>query len=321
MSLVVIAVLVGAALLAAGLPHLLSARRGSGSTAASIWLLALSARALAVLWLALLATGYVPQTTAFETLAAWCWHAVVPLLTLQLELSGHDIADIAAMLPTLTVIASAAFAVAGFGRATWRLRRRLARAALARGPGGTVVVDAEDMLLAVPGAGPAEILVSRAALGRLDHEELAASLRHERAHLDRRHRPLLFLARVLAAVARPIPGTRAAADAFRLSLERDADEHAVTSPGDRLALASAICKAAGAPTLPATLPLSGQAAVCARLDALLEPPDRRSERPLRAFVAAQALVVSVLAASLAAWLTDAPAGEQAIAHLAALCAA
>lgn len=302
------------------LPHLVPPARAAPPLSAAVWALALVVRALTAVALALLALAYVPQTAAFGEFAARCWHAVVPLLTLQFELEGHDVADTAAILPIGLLLVSAAVAIASLARAGWRLRRRFAARTLGRGPLGSRIVDEEGVLVAVTGIGRAELVVSREALERLDGEELDASLHHERAHLERRHRPLLLIARVLRAIARPIPGSRAAERRLALSLERDADEQAVRSTGNPLALASAICKAAGVRTSGPALALSGNAAVLARLDALLEARRPARQRLVWAVASAQATVATAMALLLAGWLLGSPAGEQAAAHLATLCA-
>ena len=315
-----LAAVAGFAALAITLPHLLPPARFSAPLSAAVWMLALILRALATASIALLALAYIPHTAAFEDLAARCWHAVVPVVTLQFELRGHDVADTAAILPPLALVLSALVALARFGRAGWKLRRRLAARTLGWGPLGSRVVEEDGVLIALTALGRPEIVVSRAALEKLDRDELDASLCHERAHLERRHRPILLLARLLGAVARPLPGSRAAERQLALSLERDADEQAVRSTGDPLALASAICKAAGVRSPEMTLALSGNHAVLARLDALLEP--QRAARPtlVIALAGAQAVVAAAIVVFLGAWLLGSPAGAQAVAHLASLCA-
>lgn len=305
---------------AAALPHFISPARARAQLSAAMWTLALLLRALVAFSLALLALAYVPHTAVFEDIAAHCWDAVVPLVTLQFELSGHQLADIAAILPILALLLSALAAVASVGRARWRLHRRLADRTVARGPLGSRIVDEEAVLIAVASIGRAEIVVSRGALEQLDRDELHASLCHERAHVERGHRPLLLIARVLRAIAGALPGTRSAERQLALSLERDADEHAVRATGDRLALASAICKAAGVRTWGAALPLSGDDAVLARLDALLEPARPKRPALVVTLVSGQGAVVAAVALLLAGWLVGSPAGDQAATHLAALCA-
>ena len=315
-----IAALAFVAALAIAIPHLIPSARVAAPLSAFVWTLALAARALAAVSLALLALAYVPHTAMVEELAVRCWHAVVPIVTLQFELRGHDIADTAAILPILALLLSAIVAVASLARASRRLRGRLAATTVGRGPLGSRIVDEEGVLVALTGIGRPEIVVSRAALEQLDRYELDASLSHERAHLERGHRPLLLIAQVLCAIARPLPGTGAAERRLVLSLERDADEHAVRLTGDRLALASAICKAAGVRTSGAALALSGNDAVLARLDALLEPHPAGRPPLVLALAAGQAAVLAAMALFLAGWLFSSPAGEQAATHLAALCA-
>ena len=314
-----LAMLAGAAALVVALPHAVPAAGTRAPLSAAIWMLALTVRALVSVSVALLALAYAPHTEAFEYIAAQCWHAVVPVLTLRFELDGHGVADTAAILPSVALLGSIVAACASLARACWRLRRRLAARTLGRGPLGARVVADNEVLVAVTAFGRAEIVLSSAALEQLDPDELEASLFHERAHIERRHRPLLVAGRVLCAIARPLPGTRAAERRLALSLERDADEHAVRSTGDRLALASAICKAAGVRTSGAAIPLSGNGAALARLDALLEQRPRGDDRVVAALATAQGAVAALIVLLLLGWLLGA-AGQQAAAHLAALCA-
>jgi hypothetical protein len=51
----------------------------------------------------------------------------------------------------------------------------------------------------------------------------------------------------VAGVARAIPGIRTGERELRFHIQRDADQYAVRTLHDPLSLASAICKAAGAP--------------------------------------------------------------------------
>jgi hypothetical protein len=116
---------------------------------------------------------------------------------------------------------------------------------------------------------------------------------------------------VLATLARLTPGGRAAHRGLLLSLERDADEYAVTRTGDPLALASAICKVArGSRRVSPGLAfgLDGSGGTPARLDGLLAGGRRRGSASLeRAVLAAAVLLSALLGAAvtgLALWLVD-----------------
>jgi beta-lactamase regulating signal transducer with metallopeptidase domain len=137
------------------------------------------------------------------------------------------------------------------------------------------------------------VIVSAGALTQLDDEELAAGLEHERGHIARRHRYILVGAELCRAVAWLIPGSRRAVDQLAFHLERDADRWALRRRHDRLALASAICKAATTRTAasPAFAPLGGSG-VAERLDQLTGVAE-----PV---VGRRAVAVNVLAAALVA---------------------
>ena len=293
-------------------PHLLPLERTTPIWAARLWLCALALRALTAVGVAVFVFAYLPRTGAFSALAEWCFEEVLPLLATDLGLSGHPLAHAAAVLPGLALAASMLWAAAGLGRAWLALRRRLA-GTLGEGPLGSTVVHGERILVAVTGLGRGRVIVSDAALRAMDSGELAASVAHEQGHLLRRHRELLLAARVLAAPARVLPGARAAERELVFQLERDADEYAVTKTNDPLALASAICKAAGDAVAPALVALGGGGRVTRRLGYLVDGSPARGggllEASLRVLVIALTLGCISLATSIPAWALETPAGE------------
>jgi SAM-dependent methyltransferase len=105
---------------------------------------------------------------------------------------------------------------------------------------------------------------------RLDDAELAAAMAHERAHIRRRHRYVLLYAEVCRVLGRPLPGTARAVRELRFHIERDADRNAVRGRADRLALASAICKAATGATTRAGIAALGGDGTAARVRELLQ---------------------------------------------------
>jgi Zn-dependent protease with chaperone function len=228
--------------------------------------------ALIVVGLALSALLLLPATPVFHRVTGWSAHEIIA--SVRVDLSGEPVAHGAALGPaTLVVLALFVFAVT-LARGALALRRELRRRAIGRGPLDSVVIADQSPLVAVPGVGRARIILSAPALAELDPDELDACLAHEAAHLRRSHRLFGLVAACLAVIARPVPGARAAERGLRLSLERDADEYAVDRTGRPLALASAICKLAAAPTSslargPLALGLNGAGAARARLDALL----------------------------------------------------
>lgn len=291
-------------------PHALPLHRVAPRTAGVVWLLALWLRALVMIATAIFFFVYLPQTHIFEEVARWCLDNLVPILSGHLGFSGHPVAHFAVVLPALMLAASVLWMLGGLTRAWIALRLHLARRALGTGPEGATVVDDDAIVVAVTRLGRARILVSRAALSAMDADELAASLAHEQGHLRRLHRPALLLGSLLAALARPLPGTRAAHRGLVFNLERDADEYAVARTRDPLALASAIGKTAAAP-LPGTTGLVGTGGVALRMSYLLEGGRCRSgsrvERAARTTAVLLAMLVLGLTATLPAWGVAAPA--------------
>lgn len=249
MILLALALLLVAAI---GVPHLLRLDRAPSGVAAAIWLSVLMLRALASVGLAVAVEIYVPVTGLLEPLGAWCFDAA------GTALSGHGLADVVLALPALALALSVAWVIAGLWRASRRVQRLLRRSAVGPGPGESVVVADGALVVAVAGLRRPRIVVSAGALVALDDEELLASLDHERGHIALRHRYLVVAAELARAVARFLPGTRAAARELVFALERDADRYALERRHDPAVLASAICKAARgvAPASP-TLALGG----------------------------------------------------------------
>lgn len=188
---------------------------------------------------------------------------------------------------------------------------------LGNGPQKSVLVADERVFVAVTAYGPRRLLVSGGALAVMDEGELQASLAHELGHVERAHRPVVFLAGLLAVVARLIPGTRASEHRLRLSLERDADEYAVRSMGKPLDLASAICKMATGRSARGSigaLGLGGCARTDVRLDQLLGDVSARDSRRLEAGAVLVSAVLLVLALGVATFSVGSPApGEWSLA--------
>ncbi|SEH16273.1 M56 family metallopeptidase [Thermoleophilum album] len=299
---------------ALSLPHILPLRIVAPTTAATIWFAALALRALTAIGLAAFVLLYVPQTGAFRAVAERCWHAILPLLTDHLGPSAHPLADAAVILPAMVLATSAVWVACGLIRAAVAVDLHIRRRARARGPLGSTVVEDNDVVVAVAGIGRGRIVVSDTALGVLDAEELEASVTHELGHIKRRHRPLLVLGSLLAAIGRWLPGTAAAERELAFSLERDADEFAVSRTANPLALASAICKAAQARGASAIVPaLGGRGPVGQRLDDLLAGGRRRGgrglERAARALALLMLVLVGLVAVTMPSWALAAPSKQ------------
>jgi Zn-dependent protease with chaperone function len=297
-----------AVVVAVALPHALPLRRAAPALAAAAWLGALFLRSAVAIGGAVFLFVYLPEMGLFQALARWCLHEVVPLLATHLGLSGHPVAHAAMVLPALALAASLMWLLVGLLRAWLGLRRQL-RSATGSGPDGSTVISDNEVLVALTALGRPRIVLSDAALGVMDEGELRASVAHERGHLHRRHRPLLLLASLLSALARPLPLTRAAERELVFHLERDADEFAVRETRDPLALASAICKAAQS-RAPAWTSLAGKGPVSSRLEILVDGGPRRSaavERVAAALAALLALMTLAILVALAAWIAESPA--------------
>jgi Zn-dependent protease with chaperone function len=297
-------------------PHAVPLQRVAPMLAAAVWLNVLLLRAVVALGGTAFVLVELPQTGLFQAVAGWCLHKVLPLLATHLGLSGHPLAHAAHVLPAMALAASLMWLLVGLARGWAALRHQL-RAPLGAGPGGSTVIPDDKVLVGLTALGRPRIVLSAAALDEMDAGELHASMAHERGHLKRRHRPLSLAASLLSALARPVPGTRAAEKELAFHLERDADEFAVRETRDPLALASAICKVAQSHT-PALTGLGGRGRLGSRLEILVDGGPPRSAPLERAAVAvavllaALTLVIGVaIPASLAASAAPgaAPPGE------------
>lgn len=247
-------------------------------TEASLWLAVLGLRAALILLAALLAVFYLPATEIFQILTHWCLHAVPPFLSTHLGFSGHGVGDAASVLPGLVIAVSATWAAFVVVRAARAVRHLVNRGSLGTGPGESVIVGGEEVLVAAAGIRSPKVVVSTGALAQLDEDELAASLAHERGHIARRHPYFALAGNFAYAVARPIPGSKDALQRLRFFLERDADEYAVNCTSDPMALASAICKAAtDSPKPNAALATLAGSGTPARLRLLLDRPAPNSK--------------------------------------------
>jgi Zn-dependent protease with chaperone function len=296
-------------------PHLMRLQSAAPATAALVWLLAIALRALVAVGGGLFLVFYLPGTALLAAVAEWCFHEILPTFAAHLAPSTHPVVHVAVAIQVAALTASLVWLTFGSARAWIGLRRTLSHT-IGEGPLGSTVIADDDILVAVPTVGPPRILISHTALEALDGDELRASLEHERGHIERRHRPVMLAATLLSAVARPLPGTRAAHGQLVFSLERDADEYAVRKTRNPLALASAICKALGAVPRPIGAALTGRGKASARLTYLLEgqqaPRRARPEYAARALAVLLAALVMLLAASLPAWAaSDSPAPQPA----------
>lgn len=233
--------------LACATPALLDQSRLRPMDGAVVWIAVLGLRAVITGVIALTTLLILPSTEVFTALTHWCAHGAIPLplLPTHIDVDGHRIGGLALLVPLALVGASALWAMAGIWRAAKAVRRWLGQSSLGEGPRQSLIVGGAEPVVAAAGFRSARVVVSAGALVEMDDAELAAGLEHEWGHVNRRHRFVMALARVLRGLSRPLPGGRLALRHLEFHLERDADEYAVRRTGDALALASAICKVAG----------------------------------------------------------------------------
>ena len=283
------AALVAAALAGIALPHLLRFERADPATAVVLWTAALGLRALVVVGTVAGALVLLHPAQLLRAFAEW---PCAP----HHHVAGHAVAAAGG----LALVVSLLWAIGRVVQATLVVRR-LVRRPLGHGPQGSVIVGGDDVVLAVAGLLRPTLVVSAGALARLDDAELSAAIAHERAHIRRRHRFVLLFAELCRVLGRPLPGTAHAVRELRFQIERDADRSAVRERADRLALASAICKAAtGGAVRPGMASLGGDG-TAARVRELLQDaaPDAHPMR-LRALAAGAAALAVGAALSLPA---------------------
>jgi beta-lactamase regulating signal transducer with metallopeptidase domain len=141
---------------------------------------------------------------------------------------------------------------------------------------------------------PGVIVTTTGLLGALTPRERATVFAHEQAHLQHRHHLLIALASLAAALDPMLPTL---IREVRYACERDADETAVLTVGDRGFVARTVAHAAllttGQPYPRAALGIA-RSLVAARVSALIAPPTRPSS------VAVIGVLALVLSASLGA---------------------
>lgn len=301
-------VVLSAVLIAA--PHRMALDSAPPRVAASIWSLALCLRVLAVLYAAVFVVLMVTSTGAFQMVTHWCWHTAVPLMTRHVGLSGHSLGDAALMLPLIGVSVSVVSVTVGLVRAARAVSCWIGQTSIGPGPQQSVIVGEHDVVVATAGMRQPRVIVSAGALTAFDDEELAASLAHEHGHIVRRHRFVLIFAEMCRAIARFLPGTRAAMRELNFHLERDADRFAVDRQHDPSALASAICKAAVCRPADgiALMALGGDGGVTRRVRELLGVSEARASAPGRHLTGLVCLMAVVCATLVVALPSAAEAG-------------
>ena len=166
---------------------------------------------------------------------------------------------------------------------------------------GVRVLDvAEPLAYCLPGM-RSRVVLSRGTLAALDEPELAAILRHERAHLRARH-DLVLEAFIAVHTAFPrFVRSGSALSAVRLLVELLADDAAVRTAGPR-PLARALVTCACGPTPAGALAAGGPSTVI-RVRRLSGPPNSRLVA-LAAYGAAAAVLIVPTIAVAVPWLTE-----------------
>jgi len=160
---------------------------------------------------------------------------------------------------------------------------------------------AEPLAYCLPGMRSSRVVLSRGTMSTLSEPELAAILRHERAHLRARH-DLVLEAFTAAHTAFPrFVRSRSALDGVRLLVELLADDAAVrvAGPGP---LARALVACACGPTPAGALAAGGPTTVI-RVRRLSGPPNSLLVS-LAAYCAAAAVLVIPTIAVAVPWLTE-----------------
>ena len=279
-----LAALAAAALLAIAVPHVLPLRRADPVTACLLWGAALALRALLVVGAVAAALLLLHPARLLEAAEQW---SCAP----KHRIGAHA----AAALGGIALTASFLYALARVAQAALAVRR-LVRNPLGAGPAGSLIVGGDGVVLAAAGLWRPRLLVSAGALTQLDDAELRVAIAHEQAHIRRGHRWALLYAEACRVLGRPLPGTARAVHELRLHIERDADRSAVRDRPERLALASAIVKAAAVPAAQAGMVLLAGDGAVARVRELLDAEDVSGSTRLLARAAA---VLVLLVAAVA----------------------
>lgn len=133
-----------------------------------------------------------------------------------------------------------------------------------------VIVDSSQPAAYCVAGRPQTIIVTTAALQRLERPQLDAVLTHERAHLTGHHHQILMILRSLARGIPRLPLFGASASAVARLLEMCADDAAVRRHGSHPLLCGMVTLVAG-PSQPAGALGAADVAVLARASRLVSP--------------------------------------------------
>ena len=165
-----------------------------------------------------------------------------------------------------------------------------------------VVLPTPQVVAYATSGPPRQVVVSAGLVEALSEDELAAVVRHERAHLDGHHEWYLLVVAIVEGALGWLPGVHRTTAFLRLSLERWADEVAAEAPGSRESTRRALGKAAES-LLGAVPAFAAPCTILERLEAL-DDPAPRPHLYQRAAVAGPLLAASlIVVASLVVWTT------------------
>lgn len=162
-----------------------------------------------------------------------------------------------------------------------------------------VVVPTAGFVALTVGGSTRQVVVSDGLVAALSDDELTMVVRHELAHLRRRHHSYLAMAALIDSIFGWIPGVRSSTGALRLALERSADEEAAgDDPVARRALYSALAAATRCLHHPGIAGFGGVDTVVERLIALESKP--HAARSRWSYVA----VGAVASTAVSLWLSS-----------------
>ena len=225
------------------LPPVVAAR------AVTITLAVVTMAALPTVWI--VSFGFVAHLSPLGGRLDWCAEAV----------------GLGAPVPFWVGVPAVMVSLAGVMRvrAVLRSYRRLRH----DGPGGVEIADHDQpFAFTLPGRS-GHVVLSSGLIDMLDEAEQGVVLAHERAHANHRHDRYLLTAQLAAAL---VPILRPLAGRLQFSLERWADEMAVTHCGDRAFVGRTLGKVALRSVAPAGAISFAGLGVPARVAALLGPP-------------------------------------------------
>lgn len=214
----------------------------------TISLIVVLGAALPTLWIVSL--GYLAHVPFLDVGLSWCAEIFGP----------HQRIPSWVGAPSLFLAAVGTVRATKVAQSYRRLRHDL--------PGAVEIVGHDQpFAVALPGRG-GHVVLSTGLLSLLDEREQAVVLAHERAHARHRHDRYLLVAKLAAA---SLPMTRPLTSRVQFSLERWADEAAVTACGDRGFVAMTLGKVALHNVSPAGILGFTGLGVTARVAALLSP--------------------------------------------------